>query len=194
MGKKEMQKIAEDVESAPKITPELLRATYEALESRGALFYSDKGVYVPTERGWKLLMEIKPVKEEINAYGSKEIKATDLKSISITKDEDINDSTIAIKANKACKDLKKEIKSALKDGKKIEITIECEGVTEKIIAFGSPALKLDDDKVIEIRKDDKIDKKTLAIMANKSANELSQELIDSLRKDGNKVKITLEIK
>ncbi|MEM5802017.1 MAG: DUF371 domain-containing protein [Candidatus Aenigmatarchaeota archaeon] len=197
MGKKEMQRIPEEPSGpVPEITPELIKTTYEALEASGILFYSEEGgVYVPTERGWKLLMEIKPVKEEIEAYGHPSIKATNLKFLTITKENKVlDDSVIAIRANKSCKELSKEIREALKDGKKVQITIEADGIKEVISAFGSPALKLTDSKNIVIRKDDKIDEKTLAIMADKSADELNQELIRELRKSENRVKIILEVK
>ena len=40
----------------PTITPEMIHNTFRALETKGMIYYSEGGVYVPTEKGWKLLM------------------------------------------------------------------------------------------------------------------------------------------
>ena len=74
------------------------------------------------------------------------------------------------------------------------ITIEAGGVVENITAYGSPALKLTDANEIVVRKSDLIDGKTVAILANKSANELSQALKEKLKDPKTEVKITLEVK
>ena len=192
-----MQEIPEEPRgTTPEITPELLQTALNALEKMGALYYSDEGgAYVPTEKGWKLLMEVKPVKEEVEAYGHLSIKATNLDMITITMSGNVtDDSVIAVSANKSCKDFSKEFKEALKASRNVDIKIEVNGVTDEIFAFGSPALKITDSRNIIIRKDDTIDSKTLCIMSDKSANELNQDLVEELRKTGNKAKITLEIK
>ncbi len=192
-----IKKIEKDVDEpvgAPKITPELLKTTYEALEISGSLYFSEEGVYVPTERGWKLLMEVKPSKEEIKAYGSEEIKSTNKNVLTITKGSKVfDDSVIAIKSNKSCPDLNDEIKKALKEGKKVEITIEVNGITDKIIGFGSPALKIKDKNNLEIRKDDIINERTICILANKAANDLQEKLKKELKNSKNEIKIIIEV-
>jgi len=175
----------------------MIQTTLKTLESKGMVHYMSGGAYVPTESGWKLLTEIAPTKEEITAYGHPKITARNMNFFEIIKSYEIRkdaDSVIAVKANKACKDLKKEIKDALKEARKIEIVIEAGEVNDKVIAYGSPALKLTHPEEIVVRKNDFIDNRTLAILANKSANELKQELIEKLRNENIKVKITLEIK
>jgi len=184
-------------EPSPAITPEMIKSTFEALESRGMVHYTSGGIYVPTEEGWKLLMETRPEKEQIFARGHPKVLATNREMIKITRGEILEkelDATIAVKSDKACKDLKDEFKAALKRAKKVEIVIESEGVSDKIVAYGSPALKLSSMEEIIIRKDSDIDGRTLAILADKSANELNQELVERLRKLDAVVKIGLEIK
>lgn len=186
-----------EVEPTPEITPDMIRTTLRALETKGMVYYKDTGVYVPTEKGWKLLLTIKPVKEEITAYGHPNITATHTTTFEITKHSDLTkdgDCIIGVRANKACKDLSKDFKLAIKEAKKVEITIEAEGVVDKITAYGSPALKLTHPEDIVVRKSDFIDNRTLAILADKSANELKQELVEKLRNLEMKIKITLEIK
>lgn len=181
----------------PEITPEMIRTTLEALEAKGLVHYIGEKAYIPTEAGWKLLQEVAPIKERITAYGHPNITAKHKTTLEITKSKEIEkdaDCIIAVKANKACTDLKKEFISALSSAKKVEINIEVDGIVDKIIAFGSPALKLTHTKDIVIRKSDFIDERTLAILADKAACDLKKELVEKLKNPDTKVKITLEIK
>lgn len=184
-------------EPAPHISPEMLRETLELLEAEGVIYFSEGGAYVPTEKGWKLLIQIKQMKEELIAYGHPQISATNDVLLAVTKSNTLGknpDATIAVRANRACKDFSREFRHALKESKKIEITIEAGGVSDSLIAFGSPALILASPNEIVIRKDDRLDSRTLAIMSSKSANELKQDLVAKLRNPNSQVKITLEIK
>lgn len=201
MNKKEVQEpkdiIPEVPESAPEITPEMIKSTLETLEEKGLIYYLEGKAYVPTEAGWKLLMETKPIKEEIFAYGHPNIKATHTTTFEITKASEITknaDCIIAVKADKSCKDLKKDFKDSLREARKVEITIEAEGIKDKVIAYGSPALILTHPEDIVVRKSDFIDNRTLAILADKAANELKQDLIEKLRNPKTRVKISLEIR
>ena len=181
----------------PEITPDMIQTTLKVLDAKGMVQYTEGGYYVPTEKGWKLLMETKPAKEEIIAYGHPNITATHTTTFEITKAKEMKkdaDCIIAVKADKACKDLSKEMRDGLKAGRKIEILIEAEGATDTVIAYGSPALKLTHVEDIVIRKSDFIDSRTLAILADKSASELDQDLVEKLRDPKTEVKITLEIK
>ena len=152
---------------------------------------------MPTEAGWKLLKEIKLLREEFFARGNSHVEATNQRMLVITKNADIKkdvDAVIAVGSEKACTELRYEFRNALKEAKRVKITIEAEGVEDKIVAYGSPALKLSNNEEIMIRKDAFIDGRTLAILADKAANELKQELIEKLRNPNTTVKITLEIK
>lgn len=42
---------------SPHITPHMIETAMHALETKGMIYYSEGGVYIPTEKGWKLLME-----------------------------------------------------------------------------------------------------------------------------------------
>jgi len=191
-----MQESSDVQEPSPIITPEMVQTVIEALESRGIIYYSEGGAYVPTEMGWKLVAKTRPLKEVILARGHQKILASNQNMILITKTVEMKkdfDAVIGVKADKSCRDLTNEMKNALKEAKRIEIVIEAEGEKDKIIAYGSPALKLTNPEEIVIRKDDFIDGRTVAILADKSANELSQDLIEKLRKPDSEIKITLEI-
>lgn len=191
-----IKKMQDEVPRAtPEITPEMVQATFRALESEGMVQYMAGGVYIPTEKGWQLLMKTKPVEEVIIAYGHPNITATHATTLEITKTSEMRedgDCIIAVKANKGCKDLSEEMKDALKDGKKVEITIEVGGLEDSIVAYGSPALKLTHPEDMVIRKSDFIDDRTLVILADKSASEIKRELVEILKDPKTEVKISLE--
>jgi len=181
----------------PEITPEMIQTTLKVLEAEGMTYSTSSGVYIPTEKGWKLLISRKTEKEEIIAYGHPNITAMHKTTFEITKASEIKkdaDCIIGVKANKACKDLRQEFKNALKDGRKIKITIEAEGISDKIIAYGSPALELSHPEDIVIRKSDFIDDRTLAILADKAACDLKRELVEKLKNPKTEIRITLETK
>ncbi len=184
-------------ENGPTITPDMIKLVHQTLEKRGLLYYSEGGVYVPTEKGWRLLTEIKPVTETVSASGSHGIIATCTHSIGLTKSESVHadgkDCMIGVKADKSCKELGDEFRDSLKGGRKVKITIEADGVSDSFEAFGSPALSVSDEEGMVIRKDDFIDDKVVAIMADKSASDLSKELIEKLKKSDTKVTVFLTI-
>jgi hypothetical protein len=194
MKKREFQKPEMAPEPMPQITPQMIENMRRILESEGMVYYKEGKIYLPTEKGWKLLMEIRPTKEEIIAWGDEKIIASDTTKFGVTKSSEIENFTIGIKANKCADELSNEIKTVLKQARKIEITIEVEGIKDKIFAFGSPALSISDKEKIIIRKDDKIDNATIAILSDKSASELKKELIEKLKDSKNKILLTIESK
>jgi len=157
----------------------------------------DSIINVSTESGWNFPKSAKHVKEEILAHGHPNVNATHTTTFEITKHTELTedgDCIIGVAANKACKDLSSEFKNALKEAKKVEMTIEAGGVSDKVVAYGSPALKLTHPEDIVVRKSNFIDSRTLAILADKSANELKQDLVEKLRNPNTQIKIILEIK
>jgi hypothetical protein len=180
----------------PEITPEMVQSVLKMLESKGLVYYTEGGAYVPTDRGWKLLREGVSGKEIITARGHEKITARDENCFEITtnKTPGMEDSVICVSADKGCRILDENFKNALKTASKLTITVEADDVVENISAFGSPALKLTDANEIIVRKSDFIDGKTAAILADKSANDFSNELKSKLKNPKTKVRITLEIK
>jgi hypothetical protein len=193
---KENQKSEDIPEATPEITPEMIHSTFRVLETEGLLHYMKGGAYLPTEKGWKLLRGTMAGREEIIAHGHENILARDEECFEVTtnKDPKGEDSVIAVRANKGCKDLNDNFKMAVKSANKVIITIEAGNEVEKITAYGSPALKLTDVNEIVVRKSDLIDGKTVAILANKSANEFSKAMKEKLKDSKTEVKITLEVK
>ena len=191
-GNEEVKVIPEDIRS--KFTPEMLQFTLAELQAKGLVEYVG-GAYEPTKKAEELFKKRKPRKEVIIGWGHPDITATNEMIIKITKEETpLDNSIIAVKANKSCKDLDELFKDYLKFGKKIKITISVDGIQDIIKAFGSPALELTDKKNIVITKSNFIDERTLAILADKAVRDLKNKLISKLKKPKTKVKIELEIK
>jgi hypothetical protein len=137
----------------------------------------------------------KTIKEEILAHGHPNITSEHTTTFEITKAVEMEkkaDCIIAVHADKACVNLSEDLKNALKHSKNVKITIEADGATDSMIACGSPALKLTHTEDIVVRKSDFIDGRTLAILADKAANELKRELVEKLRDENTEVKITIE--
>lgn len=193
--RKDYQAPEEPPESSPHITPEMLRSTLHTLDTHGMIVYGEGGAYIPTEKGWKLLMSVGSNLEEIEAHGHSDISATDDSAIKITTVNHVSDkSVVCIGANKSCVGLNSSFKENLKSDKKIEIVFDVDGMIDVVTGYCSPALKVSSTSEIVIRKDDKIDDGTIAIFADRTASDLIKEIVDKLKDLKTKVKIRLEIK
>jgi len=139
----------------------------------------------------------KQLKEQITAYGHENITATHPTTFMITKNKNLTkqgDCIIATKANKAITDLNTEFKQKLRNpNTKINITIKADNLTEHITAYGTTELELSNTEDIVIRKSNFTSNRTIAIKANKAANNLSRELIKKLENPNQQIKITLTL-
>ena len=135
------------------------------------------------------------VVEEIRAYGHPNIRATHRSTLEITKEENLTprgDCIIAIKADKGLYELSNEFKKiARKDGSKIKLIIEVEGLKEEITGYGSSKLTLNHPTDIVCRKSSYTCSRTLMIKANKAAIDLNREIIKKLKNPDTPVKIIL---
>ena len=135
------------------------------------------------------------LKEQILAYGHKNISAIHPTTLMITKDKELTkqgDCIIAIGANKAVADLNPKFKQKLQNpNTKINITIETNGFIEQITAYGSTELDLNNNNDIVIRKSNFTSDRTLAIKADKAAKDLPREFTKKLETPNQQIKITL---
>jgi hypothetical protein len=138
-----------------------------------------------------------PLKEQVLAYGHENILAVHPTTLMITKDKELTkqgDCIIAVSANKAVADLNIEFKQKLQNpNTKVNITIEIDDLTEQVIAYGSAELDLNNNNDIVIRKSNFTSDRTLAIKADKAANDLPREFTKKLRKPNQRIKITLTL-
>jgi len=135
--------------------------------------------------------------EVIHAFGHENILGVHPTTLMITKDVHVSkngDCIVAMSADKSVTDLSIKFKEELrKPNAKITITIEAGGYREGIKASGSPNLCLCHQTDIVIRKSDYICHRTLAIYADKSANDLPREFVEKLKDPKQEVKITLTV-
>ena len=178
-------------ESSPNINPEIVKETFQLLASKGILFFTEKGAYIPTEMGWKLFRRINTYREILRGIGNKEFEVEDENSIKFCKEK--NKSCLIINIDKGSKELNENLKNALRNGGIIEIIIEVENEKEVINGFGSPALKMENEKEIEIRKDDKVNDGTIGIMCNKGIKDLKESLVRKI-KEGKEVYVEIVVR
>jgi hypothetical protein len=133
--------------------------------------------------------------EEIIAFGHKLVRSTHKSTFEVTREEHLTergDCIIAVKANKAARDLSWSFKEAArKPNAEITVIIEAGDVREVVKASGSPNLTFTHPTDIVVRKSSYICSRTVAIKADKAACDLSRRLIDKLRNPREKVKIML---
>jgi hypothetical protein len=77
---------------------------------------------------------------------------------------------------------------------KLTLLIDAGGIAEQVLAYGSQQLILSHPTDAVIRKSDYICSRTLAVRADKAANDLSRELVEKLKNPQQQVKITLLVR
>ena len=137
------------------------------------------------------------VQEVIFGYGHENIKATHKTTFEFTKDTHLSkkgDCIVAVAADKALADLTAEFRENLrKPHAKLTITIEADGITDQVNALGFPQLVLAHLTDIVVRKSDYVCSRTLAVHADKAAQDISRGLVEKLKNPEQKVKITLVV-
>ena len=134
--------------------------------------------------------------EVIMARGHPQVTAKHQTTLMITKDREVGskgDCIIAVLADKGAAGLHEELRSTLKSGAAVNITIEAGGEMEEVRAFGHPLLTLVHSKDLVIRKSRFTCGRTLAVGADKAAMDLSRALVAKLRDPSTKVKVTIRI-
>jgi len=133
--------------------------------------------------------------ETIVGYGHKNIQATHKTTLEFTKDKHLSkkgDCIVAVAADKALNDLSAEFKENLrKPHAKLIILIEAGGIIDQVNAYGSPRLILSHPTDMVVRKSGYVCNRTLAVHADKAAQDLSKALVEKLKNPEQKVKITL---
>jgi hypothetical protein len=135
------------------------------------------------------------VREVIFGSGHENIMATHKTTLEFTKDKHLSkkgDCIVAVAADKALTNLGAEFKENLRrPHAKLIILIEAGGIIDQVNAYGSPRLILTHPTDIVIRKSDYVCNRTLAVHADKAAQDLSKALVEKLKNPQQKVKITL---
>ena len=143
-------------------------------------------------------MHTSEIKEVIFAHGHKNILARHKTTLEFTKDQRLSkkgDCIVAVAADKALTDLSDEFREKMRNNNaKLTIIIEAGDIIEQVNAQGYEQLKLAHPTEIVIRKSDYVCSRTLAVHADKAAQDLSRELVQKLKNSKQKVKITLVVR
>jgi hypothetical protein len=140
--------------------------------------------------------ENKPLREVVAARGHRNVTARHRTTLEITREDHLTpqgDCIIAVSADRCFQDFSPEFLTALKDEKtRLEITISCEDVVEKITACGSQHLTFTNPHEMVVRKSEFVCGRTLAVKADKAACDLSRAMVKKLAQ-GLPVKVELAL-
>jgi len=135
------------------------------------------------------------VREIVSGFGHENVRAAHRTTLEITGEKKLSiegDCIIAVGVDKTFAGLSSEFKEKLrKPNARLTLLIEADGIVNQVTAYGSPRLLLSHPTDMVVRKSDFICDRTLAVRADKAANDLSRELVDKLKNPKQRTKITL---
>lgn len=130
------------------------------------------------------------------AEGHENVTSKHKSTFEITTDNYLTlngDCIIGINSNKTLKDFPKEIRKIIQtDGSKIELLLETDNASDKIVGYGSSDLTLNHPSDMVCRKSTFVCDRTLMINSNKAAIDLNNDLINDL-KQGLTLKVTIKV-
>lgn len=140
---------------------------------------------------------MKSVRFAFSAFGHKNVLSTHKTTFEVTKEEALSkrgDCIVAVKATKAVADLPVEFKEAArKEGARITVMVEADGIKETIKAWASPNLQFMHQTDLVVRKSNYVCDRTLAIRADKAAIDFSRALVEKLKNPEQTVNLTLTV-
>jgi hypothetical protein len=140
-------------------------------------------------------LHLTEISEVVVGYGHTNIQATHKSTLEFTKDTHLSktgDCIIAVAADKALADLSPQFKAGLrKPNAKLTLLIEAGGLSAQVQAHGAQQLSLTHPTDAVLRKSNYACSRTLAVHADKAANDLPRTLVEKLKNPKQQVKITL---
>ena len=137
------------------------------------------------------------VREFVSGFGHENIRATHKTTLEITEEKNLSregDCLITVGADKTFAGLSSEFKEKLrKPNARLTLLIEADEIADEVTAYGSPRLILSHPTDMAVRKSEFICDRTLAVRADKAANDLSRELVNKLKNPKQRTKITLTV-
>ena len=116
-------------------------------------------------------------------------------TIEITKESEMTrkgDCVLAVGASKGASELDERLKSALRKGGRLIVTIECAGLRDVIRSMGSDRMTFRDQNSIVLRRSAYVDGRTIGILSNKAAQGIDRGLASRLKDEGAIVFVRLE--
>ena len=138
-----------------------------------------------------------PVVIVFSARGHENVLSTHKTTFEVTKETSLTkqgDCIVAVESTKGAVDLPSEFKEAArKEGARIIVTVEADEQIETIRAEGSPQLQFTHKTDLVVRKSDYVCGRTLAIKADKAANDFAREFVEKLRNPNQEIKVSLAV-
>ena len=138
-----------------------------------------------------------PVTVVFSARGHENMVATHRTTFEITKEAALTkrgDCVIAVEATRAAVDLPLEFKQAARrEGAQITITIEANDLKEVVKAKGGPQLTFTHPTDLVVRKSSYVCGRTLAIGADKAANNFLRKLVEKIKDSHQEITVTLTV-
>jgi len=136
--------------------------------------------------------------EVVIARGHENVLALHETTLEITKEKELSkrgDCIIAVSADRGLNELSEKFKKLLQNkNSELEIILQVDGIREVVKARGSEALLLSHEGDMVIRKSSFICPRTLAINANKSACDISREMIKKLTNPETELEVIMRVK
>jgi hypothetical protein len=133
--------------------------------------------------------------EVIQASGHPKIRANHPTTLEITKEGHLTergDCIIATRASKGCVDLSAGFSKLVKNEEtRVTLTIEAGNRTETVLGRGSSKLTLDHPNDLVARKSNYVCRRTIMILADKSASDLDRKFVKILRDSRTRIRIEL---
>lgn len=135
--------------------------------------------------------------ELVLARGHENITSLHYNTLEVTKDPSITrraDCIVGVGADKGLSDLSEEFKTAARvEGVKIEVRLRADGIEDRILGEGHPALTFANPREMVVRRSSFVCPRTLMIKADKSSLELDRGLVELLRDRRRELRVEIRV-
>ncbi|MBI4344196.1 MAG: DUF371 domain-containing protein [Euryarchaeota archaeon] len=135
--------------------------------------------------------------ELVLAHGHENITSLHYNTLEVTKDPSITrraDCIVGVGADRGLSDLSEEFKAAARvEGARIEVRLRADGIEDRILGEGHPALTFASPREMVIRRSSFLCPRTLMIKADKSSRELDRGLVEFLRERQRELQVEIRV-
>lgn len=120
---------------------------------------------------------------QITARGHANVRGTHRTTLEITRETFLTtkgDCIIGVAAEAACNDLPEWLRDAIRAGKRVKVTFECDGRSESLVGTGHPGLILQDPVSMVFRTSQFTCGRTILVGCDKAAVDFSRDLVTTL--------------
>ncbi|MHA1734442.1 MAG: DUF371 domain-containing protein [Promethearchaeota archaeon] len=130
------------------------------------------------------------------ARGHENILANHKSTVEVTKEKYLTpsgDCIIGIGSSAACADIPRPLAQNIKAGGRVRVTLECGGLRDSFVGVGAGTLTLSDPTSMVFRKSTYACPRTALVRCDKSATDLSRELVAHLKDPEAILNVVMEV-